>query len=75
MKGKKKSETAKFLHNLGFSAISSINSKVKDVSLQVNFDSANNLFELIILGQDQGREFRIDFNSEFVDSIIMQKIV
>ena len=52
-----------------------LNSKVKDVSLQVNFDSANNLFELIILGQDQGREFRIDFNSEFVDSIIMQKIL
>ena len=52
-----------------------LNSKVKDVSLQVNFDSANKLFELIILGQDQGREFRIDFNSEFVDSIIMQKIL
>ena len=52
-----------------------LNSKVKDVSLQVIFDSANNLFELIILGQDQGREFRIDFNSEFVDSIIMQKIL
>ena len=52
-----------------------LNSKVKDVSLQVNFDSANNLFELIILGQDQGREFKINFNSEFVDSIIMQKIL
>jgi len=52
-----------------------LNSKVKDVSLQVNFDSANELFELIILGQDQGREFKINFNSEFVDSIIMQKIL
>ena len=52
-----------------------LNSKVKDVSLQVTFDSANNLFELIILGQDQGREFRIDFNSAFLDSLIVQKIL
>jgi DNA gyrase subunit B len=52
-----------------------LNSKVKDVSLQVNFDSANNLFELIILGQDQGRAFRIDFNSAFLNSLIVQKIL
>ena len=52
-----------------------LNSKVKDVSLQVNFNSTNEQFELIILGQDQGREFKINFNSEFVDSIIMQKIL
>jgi len=52
-----------------------LNSKVKDVSLQVNFDSVNELFELIILGQDQGRDFKIDFNAEFVESIIMQKIL
>ena len=52
-----------------------LNSTVKDVSLQVNFDSENELFELIILGQDQGREFKIVFNAEFMDSIIMQKII
>jgi DNA gyrase subunit B len=52
-----------------------LNSKVKDVSLQIQFDSKNNLFELIILGQDQGREFKIVFNAEFMDSIIMQKIL
>ena len=52
-----------------------LNSKVKDVSLQVSFDSENDLYELIILGQDQGREFKIVFNAEFMDSIIMQKIL
>ena len=52
-----------------------LNSKVKDVSLQINFDSEGDLFELIILGQDQGREFKIEFNTEFMDSIIMQKIL
>jgi DNA gyrase subunit B len=52
-----------------------LNSTVKDISLQVNFDSENELFELIILGHDQGREFKIVFNAEFVDSIIMQKII
>jgi len=52
-----------------------LNSKVKDVALQVNFDSENDLFELIILGQDQGREFKIVFNAEFIDSIIMKKIL
>jgi DNA gyrase subunit B len=52
-----------------------LNSKVKEVSLQIQFDSKNNLFELIILGQDQGREFKIVFNAEFMDSIIMQKIL
>ena len=44
-------------------------------SLQVSFDSENDLYELIILGQDQGREFKIVFNAEFMDSIIMQKIL
>ena len=52
-----------------------LNSKVKDVSLRINFDSTSERFELIILGQDQGREFKIDFNSEFVYSIIMKKIL
>ncbi len=52
-----------------------LNSKVKDVSLQVNYDSENDLFELVILGQNQGREFKIVFNAEFVGSIIMQKIL
>ena len=41
-----------------------LNSKVKDVSLQVDFDSQNNLYQLIILGQDQGREFKIIFNDK-----------
>ena len=52
-----------------------LNSKVKDVSLQVDYDSKSGLFELVILGQDQGREFKINFNAEFVSSIIMQKIL
>jgi hypothetical protein len=38
MKGKKKSETTKFLHNLGFSALSSINSKVKDVVFEIDME-------------------------------------
>jgi len=52
-----------------------LNSKVKDVSLQIDFDSENDLFYLIILGQDQGREFKIIFNAEFMDSVIIQKIL
>ena len=38
MMGKKKSETTKFLHNLGFSALSSINSKVKDVVFEIDME-------------------------------------
>jgi DNA gyrase subunit B len=52
-----------------------LSSTVKDVSLHVNFDAENGLYELIILGVDQGREFKIIFNAEFMNSIIMQKIV
>ena len=52
-----------------------LNSKVKDVFLQIDFDSENNLYQLIILGQDQGREFKIIFNAEFMDSVLMQKIL
>jgi DNA gyrase subunit B len=52
-----------------------LSSTVRDVSLQVNFDTENGLFELIILGIDQGREFKIIFNAEFMDSVIIQKIV
>ena len=51
-----------------------LSSTVRDVSLQVNFDTENGLYELNILGIDQGREFKIIFNAEFMDSIIMQKI-
>ena len=43
--------------------------------MQIEFDAENNLFQLIILGQDQGREFKIRFNAEFMDSVIMQKII
>ena len=52
-----------------------LSSTVRDVSLQVNFDTENGLYELNIIGVDQGREFKIIFNSEFMGSIIMQKIV
>ena len=52
-----------------------LNSKVKDVSLQVGLDSESNLLKLIILGHDQGREFEIKFNAEFLDSVIIQKIL
>ena len=52
-----------------------LNSKVKDVSLQIDFDSENNLFQLIILGQDQGRVFKIIFNAEFMGSVLMQRIL
>jgi DNA gyrase subunit B len=51
-----------------------LSSTVRDVSLQVNFDTENGLYELNILGIDQGREFRIIFNAEFMGSIIMKKI-
>ncbi len=52
-----------------------LNSKVKDVSLRVGLDPESNLLELIILGQDQGREFKIKFNADFMDSVIIQKIL
>ena len=52
-----------------------LNSKVKDVSLQIEFDAEHNLFQLNILGKDQGREFKINFNAEFMDSVIIHKIL
>jgi DNA gyrase subunit B len=52
-----------------------LSSKVKDVSLQIDFDAKNNLFQLVILGQDQGRVFKIIFNAEFMDSVLMQKML
>jgi len=52
-----------------------LNSKVKEVSLQVKFDFESELYQLIILGLDQGREFKIIFNAEFMDSVIIHKIL
>ncbi|KMP10840.1 DNA gyrase subunit B [Candidatus Nitromaritima sp. SCGC AAA799-A02] len=52
-----------------------LDSRVKDVYLQVDFDSESNRFKFIVAGQDQGREFKIKFNTEFIDSAIIQKIL
>ena len=52
-----------------------LNSKVKDVSLQIKFDAEHNLYELIILGKDQGREFKTYFNAEFMGSVLLRKIL
>ncbi len=52
-----------------------LNSKVKDVSLQVDYDSENDLFKFIIQGQNQGREFKIKLDADFLDSVIIQKIL
>tara|TARA_B100000686_G_C16429882_1_gene781536 strand:- start:117 stop:824 length:708 start_codon:yes stop_codon:yes gene_type:complete len=51
-----------------------LSDELKNVHLEVDHDPENKLFKFIILGLNQGREFNLKFNTEFVESILIQKL-
>lgn len=57
----------------GFEKID-LNQMIKDVSFSVDFDSEKNRYKFLIKGLNQGREFNIKFNADFIGSAIIQKL-
>jgi DNA gyrase subunit B len=52
-----------------------LNNAVKSVRLRLDQDTETGLFKFFIQGLNNGREFNIKFNTEFIESVIIQKIL
>lgn len=52
-----------------------LNSAIKSVRLLLDHDPETGLFKFFIQGLNHGREFNIKFNTEFIESVIIQKIL
>jgi DNA gyrase subunit B len=52
-----------------------LNGAIKGVRLLLDQDTETGLFKFFIQGLNEGREFNIKFNTEFIESVIIQKIL
>gem|GEM_PF-2064450 len=52
-----------------------LNSEITGVRLLLDHDAETDLFKFFIQGLSNGREFNIKFNVDFIESVIMQKIM
>ena len=52
-----------------------LNRAIKGVRLLLDQDTETGLFKFFIQGLNEGREFNIKFNTEFIESVIIQKIL
>lgn len=50
-----------------------LNGDIKGVRLLLDHDAETGLFKFFIQGLSHGREFNMNFNSDFIESVIMQK--
>ncbi|UCD11049.1 MAG: DNA topoisomerase (ATP-hydrolyzing) subunit B [Nitrospinaceae bacterium] len=48
---------------------------IKGVAFRLGYDLENELYKLFIAGLNQGREFELKINAEFIESVIFQKIM
>ncbi|MDA0692366.1 MAG: DNA topoisomerase (ATP-hydrolyzing) subunit B [Nitrospinae bacterium] len=52
-----------------------LNTEITGVRLLLDHDADTDLFKFFIQGLSHGREFNIKFNADFIESVIMQKIL
>jgi DNA gyrase subunit B len=52
-----------------------LNKDLKDVHFQLVFDPETGNYQIIMFGSNNGRDFHLKFNSEFMDSVIIQNIM
>jgi DNA gyrase subunit B len=52
-----------------------LNTEITGVRLLLDHDADTGLFKFFIQGLSHGREFNIKFNADFIESVIMQKIL
>jgi len=48
---------------------------LKDITFRLGYDLENELFKIFIRGLNHGREFELKINAEFMESVIIQKIL
>ena len=51
-----------------------INQSIKDMVLMVDYDPEKELYKFTLAGHQQGRDFQVKFNSEFINSPLIQKL-
>ena len=51
-----------------------LNKNLKNIKVAIDQDSENNLYQFEITGISQGREFKLQFNSGFLESVLIQKL-
>ena len=52
-----------------------LNKEIKDVALSIAFDSDSKTYNVIFFGSNNGRDFEINLNPEFMESVIIQNII
>jgi DNA gyrase subunit B len=52
-----------------------LNKELKDVSFQLMFDPEKGNYQIIMFGSNNGRDFQLKFNTEFVESVIIKNIM
>ena len=52
-----------------------LNKEIKDVTLSIGFDSDSKTYNVIFFGSNNGRDFEINLNPEFIESVIIQNII
>ncbi|MFL2947630.1 MAG: DNA topoisomerase (ATP-hydrolyzing) subunit B [Nitrospinales bacterium] len=52
-----------------------LNKEIKDMTLSIGFDSDSKTYNVIFFGSNNGRDFEINLNPEFIESVIIQNII
>ena len=52
-----------------------LNKELKDVTLSIGFDQDGNTYNVVFFGSNNGRDFEIKLNPEFIESVIIQNIM
>ncbi len=52
-----------------------LNEEIRNVTLALDYDSENDLFKVFFKGLFESREFNIKLNADFIESVIMQKML
>ncbi|MAX17692.1 MAG: DNA topoisomerase (ATP-hydrolyzing) subunit B [Nitrospina sp.] len=58
----------------GFKKID-LNQELKDVWFQLDYDAETTGFQIVMFGSNNGRDFQLKFNIEFMESVIIQNIL
>ena len=52
-----------------------LNNEIKDISLSIGFENEIKIYNVIFSGSSNGRDFEINLNPEFINSVMIQNII
>ncbi|MFQ5444270.1 MAG: DNA gyrase subunit B, partial [Nitrospinales bacterium] len=57
----------------GFETVN-LNSEIKEISVIIDYDAENDMYKFFLSGYCHAREFKIKFNTVFIESVMIQKL-